>query len=545
MKLKSPGVLALLLLVGTVIVPPAGAEEPLHQRIDALIAAAAGDWPIAARSSDAEFVRRVYLDLAGRIPTADEARTFLDDASADKRARLIDQLLAGPDYPRHMSRQLHIMLMERLGDDPEWARFLQKSFEANKPWDQMARDILHPDREDEDARGAAYFLTARLISEGAMADVDVPGLTRDVARLLVGKDLQCAQCHDHLSVEDYKQRDFQGLHAIFLNIKQDRGVKFPAVSEGLMVKKHDFMSVFIQEPEQTGPLVPGLGEIEIPQLPEDQQYKVPPDRKARTPGVPAFSPLAELAGGLAREENEVFRRNIANRLWFLMLGRGLVHPLDLHHSDNPASHPELLDELARQFATHHFDIKWLLKEIALSDTYQRSSVLAAGQEPPPRDRFVLAHQKRISAEQLLRSTLVATGELRNYLPEEAAGEEAGQQATEGLEKLREYFVKVFANPPREPEVEFEPSIAGTLFALNNPLILDLFQRRPGNLVDRLAQLPDEQAIDELFLAILSRRPTDADRADVRAVLEQAPDREVALGRIAWALWSSNEFFINH
>lgn len=537
--------LAVLTISGSFAPYELAAEQPLHQRIDEIVIASAGELPIAPQSSDAEFVRRIFLDLAGRIPNRDEVKAFLVDDSPDKREQLIDQLLAGPDYPRHMSEQFHIMLMERLGNDENWAKFLRTSFEKNLAWDVITQALLHADRENEEVRGAAYFLTARLISEGAMADTDVPGLTRDVARLLAGKDLQCAQCHDHLSINDYKQQDFQGLHAIFLNIKEDRTVKFPAVSEGLMSQKHDFMSVFIQTPEQTGPRVPGSGEIELPTFAEGEEYLVPPDKKKRTPGVPKFSPLAALAENLTQVDNKVFRENIANRLWFLMLGRGLVHPLDEHHSDNPASHPELLAELGQQLAMHNFDIQWLLKQIALSETYQRTSVLTDGHQPPPRDKFVLAHQKRISAEQLLWSTLVATGELQNYQPSADATEKEKQAVEERLEKLRDQFVKMFANPPREPEVEFEPSVQGTLFALNNSQIQQLFMRRDGNLIDHLTKLPDEQIAEELFISLLSRPPSEADRADIDEFLEDSTNRETALSQLAWALWTSNEFFINH
>ncbi|MEK6235224.1 MAG: DUF1549 and DUF1553 domain-containing protein, partial [Planctomycetales bacterium] len=396
--------LALLAFVGIAVGRTVWADVPFHQRIDEMIAATAGDLPVAGRSNDAEFLRRIHLDLAGRIPSSEEAREFFHDESPDKRAKLIDQLLAGSDYPRHMSDRFHVMLMERIGENADWSKFLRTSLEANKPWDEMARAMLAPNRDDEDARGAAYFLTARLASRGAMTDVDVPGLTRDVGRLLAGKDLKCAQCHDHVSIDDYKQRDFQGLHAVFLNIKPDGGAKFPAVTEGLFAKKREFMSVFIQEPEETGPRAPGLGEIDIPVFAKGEEYAVPPDKKKRTPGTPKFSPLSALAKGLADGENVVFRRNIANRLWFLMLGRGVVHPLDAHHGDNPPSHPKLLDAMGTHFAARGFDVKWLLREIALSETYQRTSMLPEGQRPPPRDKFVLAHQKRISAEQLLWST---------------------------------------------------------------------------------------------------------------------------------------------
>lgn len=531
---------------------PIHAEKPLHQRIDELIIAGAGDQG-APLSGDAEFLRRVYLDLAGRIPTRDEALAFLKDESPDKRARLIDRLLAGPEYPRRMTELFNVILMERRGENDEWTKFLRTAFESNKPWDQMARDLLHPDADNEEARGAAYFLTARLVSEGAMAAVDVPSLTRDVGRLLAGKDLQCAQCHDHLSIDDYKQKDFQGLHAIFMNIQARRDVQFPAVSEKLMAKKHEFMSVFIQEQEETGPVVPGKGEVEIEVFPEGEQFAVEPDKKKRIAGVPKFSPLSRLAEGLAAAENEVFTRNITNRLWFVMMGRGLVHPLDEHHSANPPSHPELLDVLASEFAAHKFDIKWLLREMALSETYQRTSVIPDGQESPPPEKFLLALEKRLSAEQLLWSTLQATGEMARYVPNASGQADDSAKAKDkpeaNLKKLRDAFVKMYANPPAEPEVEFGPSVKGALFSLNNEELLALFQRRDGNLIDHLANLTDDgQVVDALFMTILSRPPDEADRQDVLQILKEHPDgdeRIDALSQLAWALWASNEFSINH
>ena len=529
---------ALGLLVGLCVWPglQAGAAQPLHQQIDELILAGAGGAPAAESADDAEFLRRVYLDLAGRIPTVQEAKQFLADDAGDKRAKLIDRLLNGPDHPRRMAELFHVMLMERRGDDEHWQRFLRAAFEQNQPWDEIARAILRPDADDEQQRGAAFFYTARLTKEGAMAEVDVPGLTRDVGRLLAGRDLQCAQCHDHISVTDYTQRDFQGLHAFFVNIEQRRDVQFPAVSERLMTAPREFMSVFIQEPETTGPLVPGAGEVAIPTFAEGEEYLVPPDRKKRTPGVPKFSPLTQLAAGLADGRNEQFTRNIVNRLWHAMIGRGLVHPLDEHHAGNPASHPELLDRLAKEFAGQDFDIRWLLKQVALSRVYQRSSRLSAAQtEPPPLDRFLLARQRRVSAEQLLWSTLTAL-----QVRDAVAGDE------EQLEEQRQAFVKMYAAEPREPEVEFQPSVKGALFAQNNAELQQLFQRSDGNLIDRLAKLPDEAVPDELFLAVLSRPPGDADRRDLLELLQQSDAaRDETLSRLAWALWASNEFFINH
>ena len=526
------------------------ADEPIPAAIDRLIAAKLGETTPAKRSSDAEFIRRIHLDLIGRIPTASEARGFLADPSADKREKLIDRLLENPEYARHMQEQFHVLLMERRGDHAEWAKFLRTSFEKNASWSEMARAMLNPPADDETKRGAAYFLTARLTKEGAMAEVDVPGLTRDVGRLLAGVDLQCAQCHDHLTIDHYKQQDFQGLHLFFTNITERRDVPFPAVSEKLLAEKTGFMSVFDQVPVQTGPVVPGAGELEIPTFAKGEEYLEPPDKKKRTPGVPKFSPLSKLAEELPAPDNPLFRRHSANLAWFVMMGRGLVHPLDLQHPDNPPSHPELLDLLADEWAKENFDFKWIWRTLARTETYQRTSVLPEGQTAPPAESFALAQEKHLTAETLFWSVLTATGELDRYRSQEKyQGKTAEEIVAEVKEfkTLQELFLKTFANPPQEPEHEFAPTVKAALFVLNDNRVLKLFEKRDGNLIDRLAKIEDDdKAVEELFLSVLSRKPTAADTNDATAYLKDNTDRRPqAFGQLAWALLASTEFCVNH
>jgi hypothetical protein len=514
----------------------ANSAAPLHQRIDTLIAAAAKGGQPAARADDATFLRRVYLDFAGRIPSLQEARAFLADSDPSKRAKLIDRLLAGPEYPRRMRELFNVMLMERLGEHPAWNAYLETSFAQNKPWDQMVREILRADPKDEDLRGAQFFLSKRLEHYG-QNPVDYPALTRDVGRLFLGVDLGCAQCHDHLFVTDYKQAEFQGLFAFFQNtFLQD--AKAPLVGEKPTTGKVQFMSVFRKVPKETGPKLPGGEEITIPTLKKGEVYLEPADRKKRFPGVLRFSPLRELAKRLPRPDNPAFTRNSANRLWFLLMGRGLVHPLDMHHSGNPPSHPELLDLLAREFVAHKFDIKWLFRELALSHTYQQASVLPEGQKPPPPEQFLVALERRLSPEQLMWSIAEGLGERERLLQPANA---------KTLEDIRQQFIKAFANAPREPEEEFNPSLKAALFVLNGSTVQGWLQPRPGNLIDRLSKLTDADAIaEELYLSVLTRPPTVDEKATVAKYLEKKKDRKVAaLGQLAWALLASTEFSVNH
>ncbi|HIF01125.1 MAG TPA: DUF1553 domain-containing protein [Fuerstia sp.] len=553
------------------------ADGDLHKQIDRLIEARTQDLTFGATAADSEFLRRVYLDLAGRIPSADEVRRFLANTSPLKRTSLIDALLAGPDYPRRMQELFHVMLMERRGEHDDWTRFLRTAFEQNLPWHQIAAAILKPNADSEDFRGAAFFQTQRLVKEGAMAPVDVPGLTRDVGRLFAGIDLQCAQCHDHLTVNDYSQQDFQGLHMVFENVDIRRDVKFPAIGEKLMTDQKEFSSVFEQVAIKTNPVVPGGNEIAIATFEKEQQYIESPDRKKRTTGVPRFSPLTELSSGLASPYNELFCRNIVNRLWFMMMGRGLVEPLDLHHADNPATHPELLELLGHEFAAHDFNIRWLLRELALSKTYQRSTSLPDGEAVPSRASYAVALEKRISAEQLFWSVGVACGEFEAVRFDLRAADDSADGAAESedtsdaatdnvppspdgrwtaeqlveksetLAALQKQLQSTFGNPPKEPEVDFTPTVAGALFLMHSEDVRRLLQPRPGNLNYRLSQLEsDDEIVDELFLCVLSRQPSPTEVTDVRKYLKSNDDRRTErLANLTWALLTSTEFMVNH
>jgi hypothetical protein len=509
-------------------------EESLHERIDKLVVAKAGG-PLADRTSNAEFLRRVYLDLAGRIPSVDEARAFLKDAATDKRAQSIDRLLAGDEYPRRMSEAFHVMLMERLGNHEEWTKFLQASFAANKPWHQLVREIASPNSGDEATRGSAFFITKRLEKYG-QNPTDYPGLVRDVGRLFLGVDVQCAQCHDHLFVEDYKQVDYQGLFAFLGPTFIRRDVTFPAVGENLVTKKVDFKSVFVMKELLTGPRLPGGKEVEIPTFPKGEEYATPPDKKTRAPGVPKFSPLRVLADQLP--EQPAFRRNIANRLWWIMMGRGLVDPLDLHHSDNPPSHPELLELLGDELAAHDYDMRWFLRELALSETYQRSTALDDDPDNIDPATYRVAFERPLSAEQLLASMLQATGKAAH-----ATNSPTGEQADE----LRKRFAGAFANPPREPEVDHSPTVKAALFLLNDEVVLSWLKPQSSNLAERLIKLDHmDQFAEELYLSVLNRQPCKEELQEVADYLQaQAANREQAVGNLIWGLLASTEFCVNH
>ena len=352
----------------------AQSPAPLHVRIDEQIAQGHAG-PLSPPASDSDFVRRIYLDLTGMIPSAGQVRAFLADASPDKRVKLIDQLLASPHYPRHMATVFDVMWMERRRDqhvkDDEWLKYLYDSFAANKPYDQLAREVLSSDGADPATRAAAKFVLDREAEPNLMA--------RDVGRIFFGKDFQCAQCHDHPLIDDYYQADYHGLLAFFSRTtifdgkgkgrgkdKKDE----PAVLMDAADGEVNFQSVF--DPAAKGntlPRVPGGKQIEEPRFKPAEAYVVAPAKDVRH--VPKYSRRAQLAAQIG-PQNLPFNRNIVNRLWAQLMGRGLVEPVDLHHAANPPTHPQLLELLADEFVAMKYDVRAFLRELALSQTYQRS-----------------------------------------------------------------------------------------------------------------------------------------------------------------------------
>ena len=203
-----------------------------------------------------------------------------------------------------------------------------------------------------------------------------------------------------------------------------------------------------------------------------------------------------------------------------------------------------MDLLAQEIMAHQFDLKWMLRELALTQTYQRTSMLSAGADKLPEELFLAAKERPLSAEQLTRSFLRATGE-------EARVAEGKEKTAGGTAITRQVFAKAFtaalANAPREPELNVNPTLRAALFLRNNEFVLWSLQRRPGNLTDRLAGLADAGAVaDEIYFSILSRPPVAEEKEQVAKYLaKHAADREKAVGHLAWAMLSSMEFFANH
>jgi hypothetical protein len=563
----------------------ARAVEPLHVMIDRLVALQSPDYDKTAAPvcADEEFVRRIWLDLTGAIPPGAEARKFLADTTPDKREKLIDQLLASPEYARHMQRTFDLILMRRLPQKhvpvAEWEKFLRDAFADNRPWDRVVRDILNADGSDPANRGPARFYLDR---EG-----EVNEITRDIGKIFLGADLQCAQCHNHPQIDDYKQPYYYGIAAFFVRsfvmTDKEKRVVFAEKADG----EATFESVFEMRdkiskgPKTTAPrLFEGLP-ISEPKFEKiDDAYAVQPNDKDKTVRpVPRFSRRAKFAEFIASTENRRFCRTTANRLWALMFGRGIVHPVELDHSDNPPSHPLLLAILTEELAKSRLDVKSFIREIALSKTYQRSSrkegveqVTAQTSESP----FAAAILKPLSAAQFAWSVMQATGEIDANRPaispdaleldaELKAKVKAGQVEpdkqplvdkafeAEMYKKLVGYeqrFTQLFGGDPGHPPELFESTTDQVLFLANDPAIAGFLRPKTGNLAERLLKLPEDnpqQIAEELFLSTLTRRPTADDVQDVTMYLagQTGPARATAVQELIWATISSSEFRFNH
>mgnify|MGYP003640596860 CR=1 FL=1 len=428
------------------------AAEPLHVQIDRAVAAG-NVTPVAELAGDTEFLRRIYLDLTGCIPTAEKVRTFAKDPDPDKRAKLADELLQSREFARHMALTFDIWLMERRRDahvkTPEWRAYLTEAFAGNKPYNRLVAEILAADGTDGKNRAASRFYLDRLGEPNQ--------ITRDVGRILFGQDLQCAQCHDHPTITDYLQRDYYGLFAFFNRtylFQPDR--KQPAVLAEKAEGAADYKSVFTSAPGEMRPRLLGSVEIEEPSFAPGEEYLVKPDKKdKKLKPVPKYSRRERIAKLATDGNNAAFNRNIVNRLWAHMMGRGMVEPFDFHHAANPPAHPELLDLLAAEFAGMKFDIPAFLAELAKTRTYQRTFELP--QTLAEQGRQLEPKLAEFQAEADLQQKAMARA-----IADLDSAKEAWEFAKIDLEPLRAELKKAEAarnaavEPMKKAQSEFEP-----------------------------------------------------------------------------------------
>lgn len=477
------------------------AERPLHEVVDDLLSRASRVME-GSLANDADFLRRVSLDLLGMPPTSDEVRSFLSDDDPEKREHVVDRALNDPRFARHVATLLSVMLLERRTSRfiaaEEWERYLWRAIRRNRPLNEVISEVLSADGTDEATRAAAQFYIAR---EG-----DPHLITRDVGRIIFGRDMECAQCHDHPLIEDYLQRDYHALLAVFKSgtlITKKVGDKEVAFYGERVGKDDVYESVFIDGKHVTGPRLPGEAVFEEP-------LRLPgADREVRSEHADVPKPVVSRRGMLARAAtdgaNRAFNENLANRLWAHMMGRGLVHPVDLHYPANPPTHPELLRVLGEQLAAMKFNVRIFLREIALTQAYQRSI------DPPQPSEHIA-----VRAETLQRGLVARMDQGKTIFDASAAEYESAREPFEEIEMRLLPAVEDFAAKRTamgaavqkyEEAKSTETEIAGKL-ALQSEALVALRDAR-----DKAALALEKLSQDETLAAAAK---TIGERADALA-----------------------------
>ncbi|MGE5192842.1 MAG: DUF1549 domain-containing protein [Deltaproteobacteria bacterium] len=377
------GAAAPILVADELAAPDRPVEEVVDQYVDAALQATG--ITAAPAADDANFIRRATLDLAGRIPATSEVRSYVQSTEPDKKQKLVDRLLASPDFVFHQRNEFDVMLMAAKGDG-EWRDWLLKGFEGNRPWPQTFREIMLPHEDNPAGKGAAQFLKSRA------ANVD--DMTNDTSRLFFGVSINCAKCHDHPLVPDWTQDHYFGM-ASFFNRTYLTKKRFLAEHDEGNLK----FRTTAGEEKQARLVFLTAGEIAEPSLAErsDEQRKTSEEKQKtdndrETPPEPSpYSRRALLVDvALRPDPNGFFPRAFVNRTWARLFGYGLVMPLDQMHSENKPSHPELLAWLARDAEAHNYDLKRLVRGLVLSRAYGRSSRWEQPGDRPAERHFAVA-----------------------------------------------------------------------------------------------------------------------------------------------------------
>ncbi len=501
--------------------PESQFDFPAQNFLDAI---AAAEWKRlgvqpAPLADDSTFVRRVFLDLIGTLPAADETRKFLADASPTKRSRLIDELLARPEYVDYWSLRWGDLLRAHrryLGDKglASFNGWIRQSVRDNKPLDVMTRELLTAQGNLFTNGPVAYFFI----------DEKVEDLAETTSQVFLGVRLQCAKCHHHPN-EVWTQQEYYGLAAFFSKLETKdsgaQGAKFggpksirPAAKEN--PNRKPLMAV--------APRVFG---------------------EATAATADDVDPRQRLADWMTRADNPYFAKNFSNRTWAALFGPGLVEPVDDLRATNPASLPGLLDALSQDFAAHAFDSKHLLRTICNSRVYQLAPELHPQRDA---DGQLCTHRvpRRLSAEVLLDAINQVAGTTEKF-----DGQPTGTRAIALPDPtVTSLFLTTFGKPARNSPCDCSrgstPDLSQALHLANSTALHEKIVSPTGRLAERLkANRTDDEILEELSLAALARRPTDPERAAVREALSAGGSREEVWQDVLWALLNLPEFGFNH
>ncbi len=464
-------------------------------------------------ADDATFLRRVYLDTIGTLPTVDETRSFLVDQSPDKRAKLIDTLLDRDEYADYWTMKwLDILRADQLIVTPQGAvamqRWLHRNFSQNRPFDSLARDLLTVQGNTAEEGPGSFYKILTKPDEAA----------RSVSQLLLGVRIECAQCHHHPS-ERWSQSDYTALAGFFTGIKLK---KLPNGEQAIV----------------------SLGGNDLPHPRTGEAVA------ARALGAePAdFSNVSDrrrvLADWVTAPDNPFFARTIANRLWAHYFGRGLIEPIDDLRETNPATNEPLMRALTQHMLEVKFDLKSFTKTLINSRVYQLSAETNPSNDDDQQN-FSHATWKSMPAEVLLDAICQTAG-----VPEKFNGWPEGYRAIQIWDnRMPSYFFEIFGRPVRatvcECERSGEPSISQALHLLNSPEIAEKIAHRRGRARKLAASdLSPEKIVEEIYLTTLSRFPTTVEQQLMQQAFGSG-DRATAAEDILWALMNSKEFVFNH
>lgn len=519
---------------------PPSPEASINEAIDYYVSTKLKSEGIEPASSISEslFLRRLSLDLTGRIPTEQEHTDYLALPEETRRSEAIDRLINSADFAFHQANEIDLMLLARIRKDNDWRKFLLKAAQENLGWDDLFRQVMTPEVEHPESLGPAAFLRERVR--------ELDDLTNDTAVLFFGVNISCAKCHDHPLVADWEQDHYYGMASFFKRTYQTKSrmlaedfqgrVKFTNILGEEKQASFMFLSnTSIEEPEKE------LNDESKKTL-EEAIKNAKKDEKANAPNV-EFSPRAEFVRlALADEDRDFFARNIVNRVWARLLGRGLVMPLDQLHSDNPASHPELFDWLVQDLKSHDYDLKRLISGIVNSEVYARSCRWDSSSEMPPPDMFAVGTVRPLNPRQLSLSLIIATTN-SSSLPGFTKPQDWNKRR-EDLENRSNGFADLFPIPDENFQVGTDEAL---LVSNSNRFENDFLRSSDDRLIGQLKKLDSQtEKIQSLFRIIFSRDPETSEMKLAEDFLNQHSENpETGLQQLTWAMLASPEFRFNH